>query len=189
MISANVYLLADVVITVLCKYTSSVKPAQVALTCVQDHFHMMQTEMGVYKPWWPTVVCVCWCVKLCFVLTWACTGFHMLYNFVVCWNTEGKAFALPKSSWGCVSPSHSFCLSASLSVPPLISWLGRSLLWHMCLDHVRQQWNYVGRGSSCLWKQPWRPDERLRERTHSSWPSGSQAALHRPNGLASLLFR
>lgn len=50
MFSANAYLLADVVITVLCKYTSSVKPAQVALACVQDHFHMMQTEMGVYKP-------------------------------------------------------------------------------------------------------------------------------------------
>lgn len=58
----------------------------------------------------------------------------------------------------------------------------------MCLDHVRQQWNYVGRGSSCLWKQSWRPDERLRHRTHSSWPSGSQAELHTPNRVASFLF-
>lgn len=165
-------------------------------TCLQDLFpSWCKQRWRVHKLPWPTLFFLWWCVKLCFVLTWAWTGFHMLYNFVVCWNTEGKGFffsflCLTQAVPGAVfHPVTVLSLSASLSVPPLISRLGCSLPWHMCLDHVRQQWNYVGRGSSCLWKRPWRPDERLRERTHSSWPSGSQAARHRPNGLACLLFR
>lgn len=91
----------------------------------------------------------------------------------------------------CFAYSHgvSVGLSDSLSGLPLISWVGCRLPWHICLDHVWQQWKYVRRGSSCLWEQPRRPDERLRERTRSSWPSGGRAELQRPVGLASFLFR
>lgn len=46
MFKVNAYLLANIVITALCKYTSHVKPAPVELTCVQDCFHMMLTQMG-----------------------------------------------------------------------------------------------------------------------------------------------
>lgn len=45
MFKVNAYLLANVVITALCKYTGHVKPALVVLTCVQDSFPMMLTEM------------------------------------------------------------------------------------------------------------------------------------------------
>lgn len=48
MFGTNANLLANIVITVLCKYASSVEPAQVVHKCMQDHLHMMQTEMAVY---------------------------------------------------------------------------------------------------------------------------------------------
>lgn len=153
--------------------------------------HDVNTDGFVYNLWWPTVACALRCVSCWLGLNQAfacCITVTLLFVEILKERKE-RALLCPRRPGLCFAYSHSVCLSASLSASPLISWLGRRLLWHMCLDHVRQQWNYVGRGSSCLWKQPWRPDERLRERTHSSWPSGSQAALHRPNGLASFLFR
>lgn len=78
----------------------------------------------------------------------------------------------------------------SLSVAALISWLGRSPQWHMCLDHVRQHWNYVGRGSSCLWKRAMAA--RWAAQAENSFQLAQGRIRRRgtgPNGWARPLFR